>query len=293
MPDDRHKGIAFAALAAVFYALNAPLSKLLLKTVSPTMLAALLYLGAGIGMSALYLFREKTGGHAGEKKLSAKELPYTIMMVLLDIAAPIALMYGLLNTTAANAALLNNFEIAATSLIALLFFREVISRRLWLGLGLVTLASMMLSIQDMGSFAFSVGSMYVLVACLCWGLENNCTRMMSSKNPMQIVVIKGLFSGAGALAISLALGDSPPAPGVDFQCLCMGFITYGLSIYLYIHAQRVLGAAKTSAYYAIAPFIGAALSFLIFLEMPTLQFLAALAVMALGTWFVSKDARSA
>ena len=289
MVNSRRKGILFAALAAVFYALNAPLSKLLLRTVSPTMLAALLYLGAGVGMGALYIFREKAGGHANEKKLSAKDLPYTVMMVLLDIAAPIALMYGLLNTTSANAALLNNFEIAATSVIALLFFGEVISKRLWLGIGLVTAASIILSIQDVSSFRFSLGSVYVLIACLCWGLENNCTRMMSSKNPMQIVVIKGLFSGAGALAIALMLGETLPAAGAALLCLCLGFVTYGLSIYLYIHAQRDLGAAKTSAYYAIAPFVGAALSFLIFLELPTLQFMAALTVMALGTWFVSVD----
>jgi drug/metabolite transporter (DMT)-like permease len=283
----QRRGIIFAILAAAFYALNAPMSKLLLTAVPPSMMAAFLYLGAGLGMSILQLAEKKTGIAQAEQKLTRKELPYTIGMVVLDIAAPIALMLGITRTSAANASLLNNFEIVATSLIALLIFREAISRKLWLGIGLVTLSSVILSVQDVSSFAFSAGSLFVLISCVCWGFENNCTRMLSSKNPVQIVVIKGIGSGLGALIVALCSGECFPAISSMLLSLLLGFVAYGLSIVFYIYAQRELGAAKTSAYYAIAPFIGVALSLIIFREVPSVSFLIALAVMIAGTWVVT------
>ena len=196
-------------------------------------------------------------------------------------------MIGISKTTAANASLLNNFEIVATSLIALLVFKERISRKLWLGIGLVTLSSMILSVQDISSFSFSAGSIFVLIACICWGFENNCTRMLSSKNPVQIVVIKGIFSGLGSFIIALCIGETIPNLPSILGALLLGFVAYGLSIVFYIYAQRELGAAKTSAYYAIAPFIGVALSLLIFMELPSAGFIVALLVMIAGTYVVT------
>ena len=281
------RGILCAILAAAFYALNSPLSKLLLERVPPTMMAALLYLGAGTGMAAMQLIGRRSGLAAGEQRLTRRELPYTVGMVALDIAAPIALMIGISKTSAANASLLNNFEIVATSLIALLIFREPISRKLWLGIALVTLSTLILSAADVSSLSFSAGSIFVLIACVCWGFENNCTRMLSAKNPMQIVVIKGIFSGLGSLIIALVIGEALPDPGAILMALCLGFVAYGLSIALYIWAQRELGAARTSAYYAVAPFIGVALSLVIFAEVPSASFVAALLVMVAGTWVVT------
>ena len=287
MTDKQKRGVLFAILAAAFYALNSPLSKLLLDQVPPTMMAAFLYLGAGLGMAALQAVKAGGGLNGREQKLTRKELPYTVGMVLLDIAAPIALMIGISRTSAANASLLNNFEIVATSLIALLIFREAISRKLWLGIGLVTLSSMILSVQELRSFSFSAGSLFVLAACICWGFENNCTRMLSSKDPTQIVVIKGIFSGLGSLIVALATGEALPGLPSIFGALALGFVAYGLSIVFYIYAQRELGAAKTSAYYAVAPFIGVALSLLIFAEIPSASFLIALAVMIAGAYVVT------
>lgn len=287
MTKGQKRGVLFAILAAAFYALNSPLSKLLLRQVPAAMMAALLYLGAGLGMAVLQLVQGRRGRLEREQPLTRRELPYTIGMVVLDIAAPIALMIGIGKTSAANASLLNNFEIVATSLIALLVFRERISKKLWLGIGLVTLSSVMLSVEDMSSFSFSAGSVYVLLACICWGFENNCTRMLSARNPVQIVVIKGIFSGLGALGIALCLGESIPDWLSILGALALGFVAYGLSIVFYIYAQRELGAAKTSAYYAVAPFIGAALSLVIFAEIPSLSFLAALLVMIAGAWVVT------
>lgn len=282
--------ICCAVLAAALYALNAPLSKLLLETVPATMMAALLYLGAGLGMFLVRLAQRARRSARTEAPLTRAELPYTIGMIVLDIAAPVLLMAGLTMTTAANASLLNNFEIVATSLIALWVFHERVSRRLWLAIALVTLSSVILSVEDLTSFSFSFGSLLVLLACVCWGFENNCTRMLSAKDPQQIVVIKGFGSGLGSLVIALALGESIPDPTHILAALLLGFVAYGLSILFYIYAQRDLGAAKTSAYYALAPFIGAALSLAIFREPPSITFLLALVIMLGGAWLASTDA---
>lgn len=283
------RAVFFAVLAAALYALNAPVSKLLLESIPAKTMAALLYLGAGLGMLLLRLGQKAAGKSSSEAPLTRAELPYTIGMVVLDIAAPIFLMIGLNNTTAANASLLNNFEIVATSMIALLLFREKISRRMWWAIGLVTLSSMVLSVESAESLRFSMGSVFVLLACCCWGLENNCTRRLSEKDPLQIVVVKGFGSGLGALAIALLSGEHLPALLPVVGALCLGFVAYGLSIFFYISAQRDLGAAKTSLYYAVAPFIGVALSLLIFRQIPGAAFFAALAIMAVGTWLASTD----
>lgn len=280
---NKNRAIFYAVLAAALYALNAPISKLLLVQIPSTMMAGLLYLGAGIGM---YLM-EKLHKNKQEQPLTKKELPFTIAMVVLDIAAPIFLMVGLTKCSAANASLLNNFEIVATSLIALVIFKEAISKRLWFAIVLVTISSILLSFEDMSSLEFSWGSLFVLLACVCWGFENNCTRMLSSKNPAQIVIIKGFGSGLGALVLSLVVGERYFRFGYIVLALLLGFVAYGLSIYFYIYAQRDLGAAKTSTYYAISPFIGAMLSLIIFTELPSVVFIIALAIMAMGTYFAS------
>ena len=262
------------------------------KPILFAVLAALLYLGAGLGMLAVGFLQKRAGTAGKEKPLTKKELPYTVGMVVLDIMAPISLMSGLMMTTAANASLLNNFEIVATSLIALFLFREKISKRLWLGIAFVTVASILLSVEDYSSFSFSAGSFFVLLACVFWGFENNCTRKLSSKNPLEIVVIKGFGSGTGSLVIAAALGEFCANLPYMLLALLLGFFTYGLSILFYIYAQRYLGAAKTSAYYAVSPFMGAVLSLAIFRQIPSISFLTALFVMALGTYFVSTDHKS-
>lgn len=287
MSKERNSSVLWAILAALLYAINAPVSKLLLQDVSPTMMAAMLYLGAGVGMFLLGMIRQRLGMGKAEQKLTRKELPFVVGMIVLDIAAPICLMVGLTSTTSANASLLNNFEIVATSLIALLIFKEVISKRLWLAIGLITLSSVILSLEDASSLNFSIGSLFVLLACICWGFENNCTRMMSQSDPLEIVVLKGFGSGLGSLVIALVIGEQFPEIRIILMALLLGFVAYGLSIFFYVYAQRKLGAAKTSAYYAIAPFIGVILSLLIFQELPSPSFWVALSLMILGTYFAA------
>ena len=280
---------AYAIAAAALYAINVPFSKLLLGKVEPTMMAAFLYLGAGLGMLCYSLVSKAAGKAAPTEPLTKKELPYTVAMVVLDIIAPILLMFGIRSSNAANVSLINNFEIVATSLIALCVFREVISRKLWLAISLVTVASVILSFEGEGAFRFNLGSLFVFGACLCWGIENNCTRMISNKSSIEIVVIKGTFSGLGSLLVALTVGERIPSLLWVTCVLLLGFVAYGLSIYFYVMAQKDLGAAKTSAYYSIAPFLGVAFGMLFLGERPAVQFYVALAVMIVSTYFMIKD----
>ena len=287
------KAILYALLAAVFYALNVPMSKILLEHVGTTMLAALLYLGAGIGIGlgagVAGGIKRLTAKNTGIERLTKKDFPFVVGMILLDIAAPIFLMLGLHYGTSSNASLLGNFEIVATTVIALFVFKEVVSKRLWGAIALITLSSILLSFEGADSLHFSYGSLFVLLATTCWGFENNCTRKISSKNTYEIVVLKGIFSGLGSMLIAFATGEHLPEIKYIGLALLLGFVAYGLSIFLYIRAQNVLGAAQTSAYYAVAPFVGASLSFLFLREPLTGIYLVALAVMIAGTALVVAD----
>ena len=282
----KYTATIFAILAAALYAINIPLSKLLLHHVSPTMMAAFLYLGAGLGLFIYHCF---TGKKEKNEPLTKDDLPYTIGMIVLDIAAPILLMLGLQQTNSANASLLNNFEIVATSLIAFFIFKEAISKKLGFAIILVTIASIALSFEGTGSFDFNTGSLFVLGAASCWGLENNCTRMLSSKSSVQITTIKGIFSGLGSLIVALIIEEHFPTLVCMVAVLILGFVSYGLSINFYIKAQKELGAAKTSAYYAIAPFLGVAFGMLLLHERPGIQFYVGLVIMIVATILMIED----
>lgn len=152
---------------------------------------------------------------------------------------------------------------------------------------LITMSSVILSVEDISSFSFSFGSIFVLLASICWGLENNCTRKLSVKDPLQVVIIKGFGSGIGSLIIAFILGEKANNISFIIVSLILGFFAYGLSIFFYIYAQRDLGAAKTSAYYAVSPFIGVGLSLIIFRDIPTPSFIIALSIMIIGMYFAS------
>ena len=282
-------GILLAILAAALYAINSPFSKLLLTYMPSTLMAGFLYIGAGLGMSVIALIRKVEKKEPTEEKITKADLPYTLAMILLDIAAPIFLLLGLSYTTAANASLLNNCEIVATAMIALMIFKERISARLWVGILFVTASCVLLSFEDISSLTFSVGSLFILLACVCWGIENNCTRKLSEKDPLEIVLLKGIFSGLGSVIIGLCIGERITVLWSVFAVLGVGFVAYGLSIFFYVYAQRMLGAARTSAYYAVAPFIGTLLSLVIFRDIPQYIFFIALGLMVVGAWLCSND----
>lgn len=280
--------IIFAILSSALYAINIPLSKLLLNDTPPTMMASYLYLGAGLGVGILFLLT-KNKENKNSEKYTKKDLKYVIGMIILDIIAPILLMFGLLDSASSNASLLNNFEIVCTSLIALFIFKEQISKKMWVAIILITISSFVLSFNDITTFKLSWGAIYVLLATLCWGLENNCTRNLANKNVYSVVTIKGIFSGLGSLIVALVLKEQFPDFIYIVLAMILGFIAYGLSIFFYILAQGEIGASKTSAYYSVAPFIGALLSFIILKESLSITYFIGLLIMIIGTIIVIKD----
>ena len=278
----RFLAIGYALAAALFYGMSAPFSKLLLNRLSPTFLASLLYIGAGLGMAVLFCFRPANS--PAEKPLARADIPWLSAMVLLDIAAPVLLLFGLKTATPATVSLLNNFEIAATALIAGVWFKEKVGRRLWAAIGLITAACILLTVEDFSSLAFSRGAVLALLASICWGFENNTTRVLSGKNPLQTVMVKGFGSGLGALLLAVSLREVTFPIGHIAGALTLGAFVYGASVYCYIRAQRQLGAARTGIYYAFAPFIGVALSFMLVGQPLGVSFCAALAIMLAGTY---------
>lgn len=277
--------ILFALMAAVFYAVNVPISKILMSNIQPVFMASLLYLGAGLGISLASLMKHSRESNS----LSKNDMPFVVGMIVLDIAAPIFLMKGIDLGTSSNASLLGNFEIVATTMIAVLIFGEKVSRRLWLAMALITLSGMILTFEGAESLRFSLGSILVLAAATCWGLENNCTRMIASKSTYQIVALKGIFSGTGAAIVAVICGERLPELHDALCAMLLGFVAYGLSIFFYVRAQNIIGAARTSAYYSAAPFIGVMLSFVILRESISGTYIIALAVMLAGTVLVVMD----
>lgn len=276
--------LIYALLAAAFYAINVPMSKILLNHIGPTTMAALLYLGAGMGIGIMSLGKKEKG-----ERLACKDLPFIIGMIVLDIGAPIFLMLGIKYGSSSNVALLGNFEVVATTVIAFFVFKEAVSKKLWTAILLITVSSILLSFDGADSFKFSYGSLFVILATVCWGFENNCTKNISSKNTYEIVVLKGIFSGLGSLIIAFIRREDMPKIQYIALAMILGFIAYGLSIFLYVRAQNTLGAAKTSACYAVAPFIGAFLSFVFLRENLSGMYLIAFGFMISGTLLVVAD----
>lgn len=281
-----------AALSAIFsaalYAACIPCIKILGKHVAPAFTGAFLYLGAGLGLMLTMLFK----GVSVELALTKKEIPWAVSMVLLDTLAVCALAAGVLLTSGANVSLLGNFELVATSCAAYLFFSEYISKRLFAAIILITIASIVLSFEGAGSFVFNKGSALVLISCVCWGLENNCTKRLSLKDTRQIAMIKGCF--AGLFGLFAAFFAHNPLPQLKWAILVMltGFMSYGISVSLYIYAQRFLGAARAGAYYSAAPFFGVVFSLLILNERPDVKFYIALLIMLTASILVILDTKN-
>jgi drug/metabolite transporter (DMT)-like permease len=276
-----------ALLASVLFGASAPFAKLLLAGIDPIPLAAFLYLGSGLGAWLLFYFQQAgNGGKQVEAHLARTDLPWLMGAILSGgVAAPILLMGGLNQTPASTASLLLNFESVATTLIAVLAFKEAVDRRILWALGLITLASILTSWTG-GQWGVSLGALGVLGACFLWGVDNNLTRHISAKNPLVIVGVKGLAAGSFSLILAFVLSKPMPAVSGALLAMLLGSISYGLSIFLFILAMRELGAARTSTLFGIAPFVGTFLSLVMLREMPPLLFWAAVPVMLVGAWLM-------
>jgi drug/metabolite transporter (DMT)-like permease len=278
-----------ALLAALFFGASAPISKLLLGEVPPVLMAAFLYLGSGTGISLVKISQRMTSNQkeAGIRRPDVVWLAGAIISG--GILAPIILMISLENTPASTASLLLNFEGVATTLIALFFFHESISRRAFAAIFAITLASIFLSTNFHSGFGFSLGALGILLACTLWGLDNNLTRNISAKDPLIIVAWKGLVAGTFSLLLGLWLGQQLPALSSILGILLLGFISYGLSTMLFIYSMRGLGASRTSALYGTAPLAGVILSIFIFHDPITFSFVIAAILMVVGALLLANE----
>jgi len=283
-----------ALTAAIFFGASAPFAKLLLGDISPVYLAAFLYLGSGTGISLIKLgqkLRQPTQQkEAGIKKADIKWLIGAIISG--GVMAPIVLMISLQNTPASTASLLLNFEGVGTTLLALLFFKESISRKAWMAILVITLASVFLSTNFSEGFGLSLGALGIILACVLWGLDNNLTRNISGKDPLVIVAWKGLAAGTFSFSLAFLLGNTMPSVTSILSTMILGFVSYGLSTILFILSMRGLGAARTSALYGTAPLAGVLLSIIIFGESPSAAYSLAGFLMIVGALLLINEEHS-
>jgi drug/metabolite transporter (DMT)-like permease len=279
-----------AIFAAILFGASAPLSKVLLGELDPIPLAGFLYLGSGFGAVIVMLVQGKRGrGQQLEAHLTRQDIPWLSGAIIAGgIIAPIFLLIGLRITPASTASLLLNFETVATALIAGLIFKEAIDKRIFWAIALITLASILLSWSS-EVWGFSPAALLILAACFFWGLDNNFTRNISSKDPLVIVAIKGLVAGSFSLILALVLGNPFPGLIIILLALLLGAICYGLSIYLIILSMRHLGSTRAYALFATAPFAGTLLSFLLIHDKPLWNFWPGILLMIIGTWLMISE----
>ena len=282
------KGVALALAAALLFGASAPVAKGLLRAVSPQLLAGLLYLGSGTGLLLLWLARRRLTSStrdAGEAPLGRKDLPWLTGAILAGgVLGPVLLMLGLAGTPASGASLLLNLEGVFTTALAWVVFREHVPRRIALGMAAIVAGGVLLPWEGQLAWGGLTGPLAVAGACLAWAVDNNLTQRISGSDPVQITMLKGLVAGATNTAIALGLGARWPSGSVLAAAAVVGFLGYGVSLVLYVRAQRELGTARTGAYFSLAPFIGAVLGMLLWREQVTLGFLTAGALMGLGLW---------
>lgn len=277
-------GVVLALLAAVLFGLSAPFAKLLLEAAVPQLLAGLLYLGSGTGLLIVWLVQRRRP-RAAEAPLTRADVPWLLGAIAAGgVLAPLLLMIGLARTPASAASLLLNLEGVFTALIAWFIFRENFDRRIALGMLAILAGGLVLSWEGRVAWGGAAGPLLVAGACLAWAVDNNLTQKVSASDPVQIAMLKGVVAGTVNTTIALALGAHfPSAPRVTGAML-LGFLSYGVSLVLFVLALRQLGTARTGAYFATAPFVGALASLLVFRERPTLALVAAASLMGLGVW---------
>ncbi|MCY1165228.1 EamA-like transporter family protein [compost metagenome] len=273
-------GVLATLLAATLFGAGTPLAKLLLAQTSPWLLAALLYLGSGVGLFVLRLLRR-----APSVQLPPGEWKWLAGAVLAGgVAGPVLLMVGLSGMPASGASLLLNAEGVLTALIAWCVFRENFDRRIALGMLAIVAGGVVLSWPGEARFGELWPALAVVGACLAWGVDNNLTRKVSLSDASFIAMVKGLAAGATNLVLALMLGAAWPDVSIVLAAAVLGFASYGASLALFVLGLRHLGTARTGAYFSIAPFVGAALAIVVLGEPITPPLIIAGVLMAWGVW---------
>ena len=279
----RETGLTGALAAALLFGITTPIAKQLLLGTQPLLIAGLLYLGCGVGVSLLRLVQDRGWSATG---LRADDWPWVGLTTLVGgIIAPALLMVGLSRADAASASLLLNLEVVFTAALAWLVFKEPANSRVLWGLAAIFAGSVILVRPVRFSIDHGVLALLLVVsACLCWGLDNNLTRKVSAADARVLAAIKGLVAGVTNTALAFALGATLPAVPHVLATLVLGFFGYGLSLVLFIVALRHLGSARTGAYFATAPFIGAVAAMILSGASTEATFWVAAVCMAVGVW---------
>ena len=276
-----HPGVAAALGAALLFGAGTPLAKLLLGGTSPWLLAGLLYLGSGIGLTILRVLRPSER----RARLAPGEWPWLVGAVLAGgVVGPVLLMWGLVRMPASGAALLLNAEGVFTAVIAWVVFRENVDRRIFIGMLAIVAGALVLSWPGQARFGEALPALAVLGACLAWGIDNNLTRKVALADAVWLASVKGLAAGSTNLALALALGAAWPSTPLVGGALAVGLVAYGFSLVLFVVALRNLGTARTGAYFSVAPFFGAVVAVGGLGEPVTTPLLIAGALMAFGVW---------
>lgn len=276
-----------ALVAAALFGATTPLAKHFLGAISPFMLAGLFYLGSGVGLAATMLVRRllrKPVGQAQAARFQRGELAWLAGAIVAGgVAGPALLMLGLATTSAATSSLLLNLEAVFTAVIAWVVFRENVDVQVFAGMVAIVIGGVLLSWQP-GAAAVPAGALLIAGACVCWAIDNNLTRKVSTHDAVLLACVKGLVAGPVNLAIALVHGAGLPDAGPAFAAMLTGFAGYGLSLVLFVVALRNLGTARTGAYFSVAPLFGVMLSLVLWPDMPPAMFWIAAASMAFGVW---------
>lgn len=278
-----NSSVLYALSAAALFGASTPFAKLLTGEIPAVLLAGLLYLGSGLGLTVVRLIRDRGWKPSG---LTNAEWPWLLGAILFGgVLGPVALLFGLTYTTGSAASLLLNLEAVLTALIAWVVFRENAGRRIVLGMAAIVAGGVVLSLPG-GETGWTgwIGPLLVIAACLCWAIDNNLTRRVSASDALFIAAGKGLIAGAINSVLALSLGAMLPDTVLMLATLGIGLLGYGVSLVLFVLALRGLGTARTGAYFSIAPFVGAAVALVLLGESTSPAFWIAAGLMACGVW---------
>jgi drug/metabolite transporter (DMT)-like permease len=280
------RGVSYALLAAILFGASAPAAKALLLETSPQLLAGLLYAGSGVGLAIVTLATARRGRRdITEARIGGRDIPWLAAAILCGgVIGPVLLMIGLTRTPASSASLLLNLEGVFTAAIGWFVFHENVDHRIAFGMLAIILGGVVLSWGGRADFAGLRGPLAIAGACLCWGIDNNLTQKVSGSDPIQIAMVKGLAAGSVNLAIALSLGARLPAASTLGAGMLLGFMSYGVSLALFVLALRHLGTARTGAYFSLAPFVGALVATVGWRERVTPLLVAGAGCMAVGVW---------
>ncbi len=286
--DHARRGVILALVAATLFGLSAPYSKLLLRDASPQLVAGLLYLGSGVGLSLLWAGRRVA--RKSTNPLTRRDVPWLASAILAGgVLAPLCLIAGIALTSASTASLLLNLEAVFTAGLAWIVFGEAFHKRIAFGMAVIIAGGVVLSWDGRVEATGIIGPLLVAASTFCWGLDNNLTQKVASGDAVQLGMLKGLVAGGVNTGLALALGAAWPGGTHLAGILALGLVCYGASLVLFVLALRHIGAARTGASFSIAPFIATAASLIVFRERPGVAFMIAAVLMAIGVWLLVTD----